>query len=312
MKDKKIYRITPKLCQRIWGGEHLARFGKCGGEHIGACLGESWELSFVAGSEAEVDGLPLSQAILGSEWGECAAGFERFPVLTKFIDARESLSVQVHPSDEYARANEGDWGKCEAWYVVSAEAGAGVYLGPSREVTREELRCRAESGSLEEILSFVPVTSGDVIYIPAGTIHSISGGILIYEIQESSDITYRLYDYMRRDGEGRLRELHLDRALDVADLKPYEAPPRVKLSNDIIAACDYFQVQKCKLNFTKNSCFADKSSFVAITCVEGSASLDGEPISLGDTLFVPAGYGEFTLEGCGTLLLISVPENPIE
>ena len=304
MTDKKIYRITPKLCERIWGGEHLVRFGKCGGEH----LGESWELSFVAGSEAETNGLPLSQAIPRSEWGECAARFERFPVLTKFIDARESLSVQVHPSDEYARANEGDWGKCEAWYVVSAEAGAGVYLGPSREVTREELQRRAESGGLEEILNFVPGRSGDVIYIPAGTIHSICGGVLIYEIQESSDITYRLYDYMRRDGEGRLRELHLDRALDVACLKPYKAPPRVKLSDDIIAICDYFEARKCKLNFTKTVCFADKSSFIAITCVEGSASLDGEPISLGDTLFVPAGYGEFTLEGCGTLLLVSVPK----
>ena len=307
MIDKKIYRITPKLCERIWGGERLARFGKCGG----ARLGESWELSFVADSEATVDGLPLSRAIPRSEWGESAAQFERFPVLTKFIDARESLSVQVHPSDEYAREHEGEWGKCEAWYVVSAESGAGVYLGPSREITREELRRRAESGGLEEILNFVSVASGDVIYIPAGTIHSISGGVLIYEIQQSSDITYRLYDYMRRDGEGKLRELHLDRALDVACLKPYEAPPRVKLSEDIIAVCDYFEVRKCKLNFTKTAHFADESSFVAITCIEGSASLDNEPISLGDTLFVPAGYGEFTLGGCGTLLLISVPKNPI-
>ena len=308
MTEKKIYRITPKLCQRIWGGDGLAPFGKCGGNCPGDRIGESWELSFVSGSEATVDGLPLSRAIPRSEWGECAARFERFPVLTKFIDARESLSVQVHPSDEYAREQEGDWGKCEMWYVVSAESGAGVYLGPSREVTREELRLRAESGSLEEILRFVPVASGDVIYIPAGTIHSICGGVLVYEIQESSDITYRLYDYMRRDGEGRLRELHIDRALDVACLKPYEAPPRVKLSEDIMAVCDYFEARKCKLNFTKAVYFVDKSSFVAVTCVEGSASLDGEPVSIGDTLFVPAGYGEFTLEGCGTLLLVSVPE----
>lgn len=303
MKDKKIYRITPTLCERIWGGDRLTARGRGCGERIG----ESWELSFVSGCEATVDGLPLSQAIPRSEWGENARRFDRFPVLTKLIDAKEKLSVQVHPTDEYALEHEGKWGKSEMWYVVSADEGSGVYLGPVREITGEELRSHAEDGDLEELLRFVPVRSEDVIFIPAGTIHSICGGALIFEIQKSSDLTYRLYDYMRRDSEGRLRELHLDRAVEVANLKPYEAPPRVKLSDEIIGACDCFETRKCKLNFTKTSYFADKSSFVAVTCVDGSASLDGEPISLFETVFVPADYGEFTLEGCGTLILVSLP-----
>ena len=301
MTDKKIYRITPKLCERIWGGNRLAAQG--GGEPIG----ESWALSFVPGCESTVDGEPISAVIPSEEWGENARRFERFPVLTKLIDAGEKLSVQVHPTDEYARAHDGEWGKSEMWYVVSAESGAGVYLGPSREITREELRSHAEDGDLERLLHFVPVREGDVIFIPAGTIHSICGGVLIFEVQQNSDLTYRLYDYMRRDGSGRMRELHLDQALEVANLKPYEAPPRVKLSDEIIGTCDCFETRKCKLNFTKTSYFANKSSFVAVTCVDGSASLDGEPISLFETLFVPADYGKFTLEGCGTLILVSLP-----
>ena len=302
MTDKKIYRITPKLCERIWGGNRLAAQG--GGEPIG----ESWALSFVPGCESTVDGEPIGAVIPSEEWGENARRFERFPVLTKLIDAGEKLSVQVHPTDEYARAHEGEWGKSEMWYVVSAEPGAGVYLGPSREITREELRSHAEDGDLERLLHFVSVREGDVIFIPAGTIHSICGGVLIFEVQQNSDLTYRLYDYMRRDGSGRMRELHLDQALEVANLKPYEAPPRVKLSEEIMGACGYFKAQKCKLNFTKTDVFVDKSSFLAVTCVDGSASLDGEPISPFETLFVSAGYGDLALEGCGTLLLVSVPK----
>ena len=304
MKDSKIYKITPTLHDKIWGGYKLADLGKGEGQRIG----ESWELSFVEGQEATVDGIPIGQAIPREQWGENCRRFERFPVLTKFIDAREKLSVQVHPSDDYALAHEGEWGKCEMWYVVSAEAGAGVYLGLNREITKEELRSQAESGDLEDVLTFKPVTAGDVIFIPPGTIHSIGGGVVIFEIQESSDLTYRIYDYMRRDGVGNLRQLHLDKAMEVAALKPYEVPPRVELSGEIIGSCDYFEVRKCKLNFTKKRYIADKSSFVCITCICGSGSLDGEPISLGDTLFLPAGYGEFAVEGECELLLVSVPK----
>jgi len=303
MTEKRIYRITPQLYDKIWGGHRLAEYGKGGGERIG----ESWELSFVKDCEATVDGLPLSRAIPEAELGENCRRFEFFPVLTKFIDAADKLSVQVHPDDAYALANEGQYGKTEMWYVVAAEEGSGLYVGLKREVSAEEFRKYVAEGRAEELLDFKPVKAGDVYFIPSGTIHAIGAGVLIFEIQQNSTLTYRIYDYMRLDDAGNPRELHLEKAMLVSDLKPYEAPPRDKLSPEIIGKCDYFETRKCKLNFTKKSCFADEVSFVSVTCVAGSGSLDGEPLSLGDTLLVPAGYGEFTLEGDCELLLVSVP-----
>ena len=304
MTEKRIYRITPQLYDKIWGGHRLAEYGKGGGERIG----ESWELSFVKDCEATVDGLPLSRAIPEAELGENCRRFEFFPVLTKFIDAADKLSVQVHPDDAYALANEGQYGKTEMWYVVAAEEGSGLYVGLRREVSAAEFRKYVAEGRAEELLDFKPVKAGDVYFIPSGTIHAIGAGVLIFEIQQNSTLTYRIYDYMRLDDAGNPRELHLEKAMLVSDLKPYEAPPRDKLSPEIIGKCDYFETRKCKLNFTKKSYFADEGSFVSVTSVAGSGSLDGEPLSLGDTLLVPAGYGEFTLEGDCELLLVSVPK----
>ena len=280
-------------------------------------VGESWELCGLEGRESVVtngmlkanDIAELTEVYMGELVGDGVYdkyGVE-FPLLLKFIDSHQQLSVQVHPTDEFV-ADEGLRGKTEMWYVVDAAPDSYIYLDWNRTLTEEEFDQAVEDGTVENYLNRIAVTKGDAFLIPAGTVHSIGSGVVVAEVQESSDITYRLYDYMRRDSEGRLRELHLDCALDVACLKPYETPPRVKLSENIMAVCDYFEARKCKLNFTKATYFADKSSFVAVTCVEGSASLDGEPVSLGDTLFVPAGYGELTLEGCGTLLLVSVPK----
>lgn len=304
MADKRIYKITPSLYDKIWGGYKLAKYGKGEGERIG----ESWELSFTEGCEATVDGRVLSEAITAEELGENCRRFEFFPVLTKFIDAAEKLSVQVHPEDAYALANEGQYGKTEMWYVVEAEEGAGLYVGLKREVSPEEFMSFVESGRAEEILDFKPVKAGDVYFIPSGTIHAIGGGVLIFEIQQNSTLTYRIYDYMRRDDAGNLRELHLDKAMKVSHLKPYEALPRDEKNGEIIGKCDYFETQKCKLKFTKRSFFAGTDSFVSVTCVCGEGRIDGTPISLGDTYLVPAGYGDFSLEGDCTLLLVRVPE----
>lgn len=307
MNGKKIYRITPALYDKIWGGYKLREYGKGSGERIG----ESWELSFTDGCEATVDGLPLSLAIPECDRGENCRGFEFFPVLTKFIDAREKLSVQVHPDDSYALANEGQYGKTEMWYIVEAEEGAGIYFGLKESSTPEEFKACVAEGRAEELLDFKTVKAGDVYFIPSGTIHAIGAGVLIFEIQQNSTLTYRIYDYMRRDDSGNLRELHLDKALLVSDLKPYEAPPRDEFSADVIGKCDYFETRICKLNFTKKRYFADEGSFVAVTCVRGTATLNGAVVSLGETLFVPAGYGEFILSGDADLLLVSVPKKCI-
>lgn len=301
---KKIYRITPRLYDKIWGGYKLADYGKGSGERIG----ESWELSFTDGCEASVGDALVNEVISAKELGKNCERFEFFPVLTKFIDAAEKLSVQVHPSDDYALKHEGQYGKSEMWYVVSAEKGAGLYMGLKREVSSEEFMKYVDEGRAEEILDFKEVKAGDVYFIPAGTIHAIGGGVLIFEIQQNSTLTYRIYDYMRRDDSGNLRELHLDKAMKVSQLKPYEPIPRDEKTPEIIGKCDYFETRKCKVEFTKKTLVADDSSFVAVTCVAGSGEIEGEPFVLGDTYLVPAGYGEFSVSGSCEFLAVSVPE----
>ena len=301
---KKIYKITPRLYDKIWGGYKLADYGKGNGERIG----ESWELSFTDGCEASVGDALVNEVISAKELGKNCERFEFFPVLTKFIDAAEKLSVQVHPSDDYALKHEGQYGKSEMWYVVSAEGGAGLYMGLKREVSSEEFMKYVDEGRAEEILDFKEVKAGDVYFIPAGTIHAIGGGVLIFEIQQNSTLTYRIYDYMRRDDSGNLRELHLDKAMKVSELKPYEPISRDEKTPEIIGKCDYFETRKCKVEFTKKTLVADDSSFVAVTCVAGSGEIEGEPFVLGDTYLVPAGYGEFSVSGSCEFLAVSVPE----
>ena len=301
--SRRIFKITPRLYDKIWGGYKLAEYGKGDGERIG----ESWELSLTDGCEATLDGVPLSEALTREELGKNCERFEFFPVLTKFIDAADKLSVQVHPSDDYALANEGQYGKSEMWYVVAAEEGAGLYIGLSREVSPTEFRALVEEGRAEEILDFKPVSAGDVYFIPSGTIHAIGGGVLIFEIQQNSTLTYRIYDYMRLGDDGKPRELHLEKAMKVSHLKPYEAPPRDEFCPESIGTCDYFQTRKYKVKFTKTTLYAKESSFVSVTCVSGSGEIEGMPLSLGDTYFVTAGYGEFSVSGDCEILAVSVP-----
>ena len=301
---KKIYKLTPDVKDNLWGGRRLEKYGKTAKTDR---IAESWELSFTSGGEATVaDGTPLTKAFPKETWGEACEKFEHFPVLTKFIDAREKLSVQVHPSDEYALKNEGQYGKTEMWYVVSAEPGAGLYMGLTEKCSKEEFSRAVADGSVEKLLSFVPVFGGEVFFIPAGTIHAIGAGCLIYEIQQNSTLTYRLYDYMRRDKDGRLRELHVDRAMDVAVLDKYEGTPRDEKKSDRIGKCEYFDVSKCKLKCTNKTFTVDNRSFLAITAVSGSGKIEGETITAGDTYFCPAGAGEVTLLSDDELEIITV------
>jgi len=212
--------LEPQFKPRVWGGRRLAeRFGLEADEPIG----EAWMVfdgnrvasgPYAGRALAEV--LPeLGEAFLGRAVVE-RYGY-RLPLLVKFLDTADWLSVQVHPDDAYARTHESEsgWlGKAEAWVVLEAEPGAQIVYGVKCPVTREELRAAALDGSILELLNFVPVQQGDVIYVPPGTIHALGPGLLVYEVSQRSDLTYRLYDY------GRGRELHLDQALDVARLEP--------------------------------------------------------------------------------------------
>jgi len=303
---KKIYRLTPACKDNIWGGNKLRRYGKYSDKDR---IAESWELSFTAGGEATTeDGRQMSEAFPRSTWGTSCERFHAFPVLTKFIDAKDKLSVQVHPSDEYALANEGQFGKTEMWYVVEADEGAGLYMGLERECGTKEFAEAVADGTVEKLLSFKKVKRGDVYFIPSGTIHAIGAGVVIFEIQQNSTLTYRLYDYMRRDKEGNLRELHVDKAMKVSLLEPYKESVFDKNDKSLIGTCEYFETRKYKLNFAKMTFNVGKDSFLSITCVDGSGMIEGEKISLGDTFFCPADSGEVTVEGDLEIIAVTLPK----
>ena len=291
----RIYKLTAALKDNIWGGNKLREYGK---ESDKDRIAESWELSFTAGGEAKIeDGREMTAAFPRETWGTACEKFHAFPVLTKFIDAREKLSVQVHPSDEYALANEGQFGKTEMWYVVDAEEGAGLYMGLERECDKDEFARAVADGTVEELLSFKTVKPGDVYFIPSGTIHAIGAGVVIFEIQQNSTLTYRLYDYMRRDKEGNLRELHVDKAMKVSLLEPYRESEFDTDDKSVIGKCEYFETKKYSLNFTKQTFNVENNSYLSITCVKGEGTIEGEKITRGDTFFIPAGEGEVTVEG---------------
>jgi len=303
---QKIYKLTPALKDNIWGGNKLRTYGK---ESDKDRIAESWELSFTSGGEARIyDGTEMSAAFPKSEWGEACEKFHAFPVLTKFIDARDKLSVQVHPSDEYAIKNEGQFGKTEMWYVVDAEEGAGLYMGLERECGKDEFALAVADGTVENLLSFKTVRPGDVYFIPSGTIHAIGAGVLIFEIQQNSTLTYRLYDYMRRDKDGNLRELHVDKAMKVSLLEPYKEMEFDKSDESLIGKCEYFETHKYKLNFTKMTFNVENDSYLSVTCVKGDGVIEGEKIGLGDTFFIPAGSGEVSVAGTLEIITVNTPK----
>ncbi len=292
---KRIYKLIPETKNNLWGGEKLRGYGKTSSDDI---IAESWELSFVPGSEAHLeDGRTTAEAFPKELWGTSCEKFEHFPTLTKFIDAREKLSVQVHPSDAYALENEGQYGKTEMWYVVEAEDGAGLYMGLRHSCGKENFAAAVADGSVEDLLSFVKVKAGDIFFIPSGTIHAIGAGTLIFEIQQSSTLTYRLYDYMRRDKDGNLRELHIDKAMRVSLLEPYKPFDFSEHGENVIGYSDYFITELYKLNFTNISLNVDERSFLSITCTRGEGVIDGEIIKKGDTFLAPAGAGELVVSG---------------
>ena len=302
---KKIYKLTPSLKDNIWGGNKLRAYGKSSDKDR---IAESWELSFTNGGEAKTDdGREMSAAFPREAWGSACQRFHAFPVLTKFIDAKDNLSVQVHPSDVYALENEGQFGKTEMWYVVEADEGAGLYMGLERECDADEFAAAVADGTVEKLLSFKKVKRGDVYFIPSGTIHAIGAGVVIFEIQQNSTLTYRLYDYMRRDKDGNLRELHVEKAMKVSLLEPYSEREFDKNDESLIGVCEYFETHKYKLNFAKTTFKVTDNSFLSVTCVGGEGTIEGEKITLGDTFFIPAGSGDITVEGDLEIITVKVP-----
>ena len=296
----KIEKLFPECKDYIWGGEQLkTKYGK---RTTKTPCAESWELSFhVDGLTRLANGKTLAESVTEKELGENVKKFPFFPVLIKFIDAKQNLSVQVHPSDSYALKNENSFGKTEMWYIVEAEEGAGIYLGFNQTVTKEEYEQAIKEKRLTELLNFYEVKAGDCYFIPSGTIHAIGKGCLICEIQQNSNLTYRVYDYGRKDKNGKERELHIDKALRVTSLTKFE-PLRFE---DCLGKCEYFTVQKFEVSGER--CFtADESSFVCITCVKGGGFIENMEMQQGDSFFVPAAYGEYVLSGETQIILTKI------
>ena len=306
-------KLKPAFKDYLWGGTRLRDdFGKdCDFDKIA----ESWELSCHKDgnsvvADGEFAGLTLAQYI--EKEGKSVLGtncekFENFPILIKLIDAKDNLSVQVHPNNEYAQRVEGEYGKTEIWYVVDCDEGASLLYGFKHNITKEEFRERIENNTLLEVTNSVPVKKGDVFFIEAGTLHAIGKGILIAEIQQNSNTTYRIYDYGRVGADGKPRQLHIDKAVDVTNLcpaKPYPQSEPVDMggwTKKRLAKCEYFTVDVINVD-TSASLEADKSSFVNILVLDGGCVLSSEgndavELKKGDSVFIPAGLGKFELTG---------------
>ncbi|MCI2111168.1 MAG: class I mannose-6-phosphate isomerase [Bacilli bacterium] len=298
-----IVKLKPATKDYIWGGTKLKGWGKASpSESIAEC----WELSFNPDGPSLIasgkdEGRYLKDVATAADVGPVPSGFPFFPVLIKLIDSADNLSVQVHPSDDYALSHERQYGKTEMWYVIEAEEGAGLYVGFKRKTSAEEVRQAVSDGSIVGLLNFCPVKTGEVYFIPSGTVHAIGKGITLIEIQQNSTLTYRLYDYKRLGKDGKPRELHLDKALLVMDFEPYRP---VVFKRPCIGASKYFQTYAyAAKDFSE--IIASKESFASLTFVSGEGVFAGMDYRKGDTFFIPCGQ-KGSLKGNGRFVLTQV------
>lgn len=318
-------KFKPIFKERIWGGRKIeTAFGKKLSE--GEKIGESWELSGVDGdvsvvSNGKLKGNNLQELIeiyMGDLVGDKV--FEKygeeFPLLIKLIDADDNLSIQVHPDDKLAAERHHSFGKTEMWYVVGHEPDAMLYLGFNQPVDKEKYLKYLEAGTLAELLNAYKVQDGDAYFIPAGTIHAIGKGLLIAEIQQTSDITYRVFDWNRVDPKtGQGRELHTELALDAIEYKSrsdYKTVAAPKVNAPVtLEKCPYFQTNSLIVDGAVERDYADMDSFVIYICLDGDLELeyDGgtETVKKGETVLIPAELNEVTLKGQGKVLEVYIP-----
>lgn len=309
----KILKLTPPIKDYIWGGTRLSKeFDMVTFTDKQA---EAWMLSCHSAGECiiengEFHGRTLTDVLKNegkSYLGTNCDRFEDFPILIKLIDAKDNLSVQVHPDDEYAMRVEGEYGKTEAWYIVDCDDDAEIIYGFKNDITKEEFRKSIEDNTLLDYVNRVKVKKGDLFFIEAGTLHAICKGILLAEVQQNSNTTYRVYDYGRLQN-GKPRELHIDKAVDVTNTKAIDAsgkPMGEKIQKDgysetLLTKCDLFTVKSLEIT-EKAVLTADKTSFVSLVCLEGNGVvMHGDScvtLYKGESLFVPAGYGKFEILG---------------
>ncbi len=298
MNSKKLYPLVlkPVVKDYIWGGTRLK--DEYGFETDKKVAAEGWMLA----SHKDGTNIVANGELKGKTLDEALTAFgykDKFPVLIKLIDAKDRLSVQVHPDNAYALAHEGEYGKTEMWYIVDSEPGAKLIYGFNREIGREEFEERIKTNTLDDVMNCVPVRKGDVFFISAGTLHAIGKGILIAEIQQNSNTTYRVSDYGRLGADGQPRQLHIEKALDVTDTKPSEIPygnvDEVKEysygTKRRLARCEYFDVTLLELRGTKE--FRAEKKFVSLLVLDGRTELkhNGKTIAAekGMSILVPPG-----------------------
>jgi mannose-6-phosphate isomerase len=306
LKPIKLKSVCKEI---IWGGNRLKNeYNKKSDLNN---IAESWELTvredgmnIIDGGE--FDGFTMEEYISKNGFSVVTdKELDRFPLLIKFIDAEDNLSIQVHPDDEYGMKTANSLGKTEMWYVIDAKPGAKLVYGLKSDCTVEMLEKAISENKVEEMLNYVPVKKGDVFFIPSGLVHAIGAGILLAEIQQNSNITYRVYDYNRKGKDGKPRELHVADALNVIINRNDEEIDKIRYSTNVknnttLASCEYFTVDK--FNVDGGCAFSTNvKSFNSLLCLDGEGCImyndECFPIKKGDSYFIPANLGEYTVQG---------------
>ena len=315
-------KFEPVLKQTLWGGDKIIPF-----KHLNENLpnvGESWEISAVEGSESVVangadKGLTLPEMVrkykeeLVGEANYMRFG-NKFPLLIKFIDAKLDLSIQVHPNDELARKRHNSFGKNEMWYVIAADKGAKLISGFAEQITPKEYKERVYNGTFAEVLQTCEIKPGDVFYVPAGRVHGIGAGSFIAEIQQTSDVTYRIFDYNRKDQNGKARELHTNQAMDAINFADVQDDFRTEYElteNEPIevVASPYFSTSVYDMTEEITCDYSELDSFVIFICTEGSCKITDDSkneltLCAGDTILLPASTQEVTITPDGRVKLL--------
>lgn len=317
-----MYKFEPILKSTLWGGEKIVPFKRIPSAQTS--VGESWELSGVKGDESVVAEGPEAGTTLPDLIDRHGAQLlgkanserfgREFPLLVKFIDARQDLSIQVHPNDALAWERHRSKGKTEMWYVIDADAGARLRSGFAKKVTPEQYEASVADNTITDLLQEYEINRGDLFFLPAGRVHSIGAGAFIAEIQQTSDITYRIYDFNRRDARGNTRELHTEQAkgaIDYTVLPDYRTQYEQAVNREVeLVSCPYFTTSLCELTEPLTLDLTALDSFVVAICVAGSGTLTDDsgrtlPVHEGETVLVPASARSLRMTPDGGMKLLT-------